>query len=987
MQSIVYVSDQTIDFDTSLLEALSAAAAYKNRLLGLTGYLSWKNGRFFQYLEGPDNVLSEMLATIESDERHKITRIMRLGSRSSRLFSSWDMLNFQDNGTAEIRIQDLLEDIVLSMTSNTFDEVKTHNLILNMLNELAIVHDNKLSHLHANGVVQTGGKKPPFVVALGASAGGLQPLQTIVKALVPEVDAAFIVIQHFAPETETMMDMILQRETRMPVCAAEEGMCVEAGKIFVIPPGENLEVFKGCFHLSKQYRLSGGPQYPIDICFHSLALEYGDKSLAVVLSGTGSDGSLGALALQEAGGVVLVQTPDTSEFDGMPSSSIEAGAAHQVLTPPEIAEFINCLGEDSLSDSLAIHPERRSQYIKDAVDILANHDIDFSEYKEETLFRRIERRRLLANIPTTKGYIDFLRDSDKEQQGLRDDVLITVTSFFRDPEAWDNLKDLVLPTVQENLQTGDTFRAWVAACSTGEEAYTVAMVLTELIEETGKNLSYKVYATDIERRSLDHASTGTYSEHSLTHINPKRRERFFSKTRDGYTVNQNLREHVIFAPHNFIKDAPFTRMHLVTCRNVLIYMQPELQQKALKMLHFSLNVGGILFLGASETLGSVQSEFTPVCREWNQFRKLRDIRLPLHLNSARTLTPSNSSTNESKYSKEKSAISNLCLDMLSQQSDNTNVLVTESRAIISVISDPTGILQVHHGEPTVDISKMVPEGIGPSLTYAIDRAIKEQTKVVHGNILCEPIGQASREVDIEVIPHKTPDGQASQYALIVISNTATALTAEKDADSRDLSTLEILRAERDQARQALQVAINDLESSNDGQRTVNEQLTAANEELQSTNEELQSVNEELYTVNFEYKTKIHELSDLNHDLDNLLESTNLGVIFLDSELRIRRYTDVTTRTVNLLPSDIGRPFDDLSHNLEYDSLTDDMRRVLTMGRSIELDIIQSNKSLYKVAIHPYKVGSGMAEGVLITFVEIRQPVLVSDEETILSFES
>jgi len=974
MQSIVYVSEQSIPFDLELLAELCASAAQRNRTLGLTGYLNWKNGRFLQYLEGPNNALSEVMDAITSDTRHVVSRTLHLDNLDRRLFGGWDMLNLRASGHANIRMQDLIENVVLSMHDQVFDESNSRDLILDMLQELGRLHDTAGLQPVTAGSEIIGGKKTPYVVALGASAGGLQPLQSIIKSVTSQANAAYIVIQHFSPETETMMDSILQRDTRMPVCAAADGMRVEEGRVYVIPPGENLEVANRCFHLSRQQRLVRGPQYPIDICFRSLAREYADKAIAIILSGTGTDGSRGAKVLQEAGGVVLAQTPETAEFDGMPNASIEAGVVHQILTPPEIANFINCLGQDSVSDALAVRPEKRAHYVEAVVEVLAEHDIDFSQYKNETLFRRIERRRLLASIPTVNGYIDFLRGSVREQQALRDDILITVTSFFRDPEAWEYLKTGALPALLDDLQPGETLRAWVTACSTGEEAYTVAMILRELIDTSGKDFSFKVYATDVERKSLDLASTGIYSEHAVAHLNPERRERFFAHTHDGFMVKRDLREHVIFAPHNFVKDAPFTRMHLVTCRNVLIYMQPELQQKAIRMLHFSLNVNGVLFIGSSETLGPLQSEFTPVNREWNQYRKLRNIHLPLHLSSDRALKPVESSTifKTDQAVNGRNTVASLSLEVLARYTGNTNVLVDGNRAIISVISDPTGILEVRPGQPTVDITQMVPEGIGPSLTFAIARATKEQVKVLHGNLKCDPIGQVQREVDIEVIPHASADEQPVQYALVVISDSATKISDKEDVDAREQSTLDTLQAELEQARKALQVAMNDLEYSNDGQRSVNEQLTAANEELQSTNEELQSVNEELYTVNFEYQTKIHELSDLNHDLDNLLDSTNLGVIFLDSDLRIRRFTEVATRTVNLLPSDIGRPFEDLSHSLDYSELLDDLRRVLSMGRSIEKETTSSTDAVVRVGIHPYKVGKGTAQGVLITFLEMKK---------------
>ena len=964
-----------MQFDQAALKELYDSSAKKYRQLGLTGYLSLKNSRLFHYLEGPENAISEVLQSINDDSRHTVVNTLQLGGIEQRRFSRWDMLDISGSGLPDIRIQDLIEDVMKSTAVDAFAETESRRLILEMLDQMSKLHreHTKSTNLSVTDSIELG-DGPPFIVLFGASAGGLQPLQSIIRSLSSNLDAAFVVVQHFSPETETMMDVILQRDTEMKVRPAEDDMKIEAGTIYVIPPGDNLEVRNGAFDLSRQQRSDSSAQYPIDICFRSFAREYGDRAIAVVLSGTGTDGSRGVKVIKDAGGVVLVQDPESAEFGGMLKAAIETGMAHQILAPPEISEFINNLSGVYVHDSLALRPVRRAEYVKEVVAVLADKDVDFTQYKSETLFRRIERRRIMANIASTDEYAEFVSSSEDERNELREDILITVTSFFRDEDAWLKLKESVLPIIATDLKDGDVFRVWVTACSTGEEAYTVAMVLTELIEKLDKKISFKIYATDIERNALETASAGCYSERALEQVSPERRERFFTRRTDGYVISRDIRENVIFAPHNFIKNAPFTRMHLVTCRNVLIYMQPELQQIAIKMLHFALRVNGILFLGPSETLGNIQSEFYPVQREWNQFKKLRNMRLPLHLSTERfreasqDIAPS-SSPMQLKNEAKNSGVLGASLDALAQHSGNTNVLVDSSRSVVMVVSDPGGILQVHRGEPTLDVAKMMPESLRPSLTFAISRAFKEHTSVVHRQIKCQPTGQQERAVDLEVIPHVSSGANAAQYALVVVSDSTQ--TSALQYNDTDYSETDALRIELDETKKALHAAINDVETAGHEQRSINEQLSAANEELQSTNEELQSVNEELYTVNFEYQTKIHELSELNHDLDNLLDSTNLGVIFLDSDLCIRRFTEVATRTVNLLPSDIGRPFVDLANNLTYPDLIGDMRRVLSMGKSISREISRSEAGLLNVGIYPYRAGNGLAQGVLIMFRDIK----------------
>lgn len=988
MISIAYASEETVPFSQSMLEELYENAAKKNRRLGLTGYLSSKNGHFFQYLEGPENSINDILHSISNDSRHKILQLVQLGSIEQRRFAQWDLWNISGVDAADIRIQDLIEDVIKSASGDVFAESEMRRIIMEMLDKMSQFHrDNQpLKPLTVSDSIDIG-DKPPFVVALGASAGGLNPLQSIVRSLDPKLDAAFVIVQHFSPDTETVMDMILQRDTTMTVCSAEENMKIEPSKIYVIPPGENLEVSNNQFKLSKQQRLSRGPQFPIDICFRSIAREYGDRAIAVVLSGTGTDGARGAKVLNEAGGVVLVQSPESAEFDGMPNSSIESGMAHQILTPTGIADFINQLSKDYVPDTLELLPQRRAEYVNEIVGLLAEHDIDFSQYKNETLFRRIERRRVLAHITSSDDYVEFVQSSEQERNELREDILITVTSFFRDEAAWQKLKDSIIPLIATEFKQQDTFRVWVAACATGEEAYTVGMVLTELLEKLDSKINFKVYATDIERKALETASAGWYSERALASVSPERRNRFFTRKADGYMINREIRENVIFAPHNFVKNAPFTRMHLVTCRNVLIYMQPELQQTAIKMLHFALNVNGILFLGPSETLGNLQSEFYPVQREWNQYKKLRNLRLPLHLSMERFRKASSDAVTVAeplrlKNEAKANGIVGLSLDALSQHTGSTNVLVDTSRSVMMVISDPSGILRVQIGEPTLDVTRMVPESLCASLTFAIARAFKEHKKVVHRSLPCQPIGQDERVVDLEVMPHVPSGEPAAQYALVVISESIIGQAEDTLASDPERNTAKRLRLELEETKKALQSAITDLETSDHEQRSINEQLSAANEELQSTNEELQSVNEELYTVNFEYQTKIHELSDLNHDLDNLLDSTKLGVIFLDSDLCIRRFTDEATQTVNLLPSDVGRPFVDLANNLQYEDLIDDMRQVLATSKSIDREIARQDSDLLQVDIHPYRAGGDIAEGVLVMFRNVNRKASVDDREAL-----
>ncbi len=940
----------------------------KLRSSGITGYISCNKNVLFQYMEGPENVVNELLSDIETNLHTSSVHVLQLGSIESRRFSNFQLLSVSDSHLPDIRIQDLIEDVMSSSSSEVFDEVESRRIIIDMLDQLSGIKSPssaKNTDAHMADVYSP----PPYIVVLGASAGGMAPLQSIVRMLKPQLNAAFIVVQHFSPKSETVMDMILQRDTELNVHTAKNGELIQAGSIYVIPPGFNLGVEKGAITLQEQSRSGRGPQFPLDICFRSVAREYGDRAIAVILSGTGSDGSRGCKVVNDSGGVVLAQSVESSEFDGMPNSSIDTGNVHQILAPVDIAEFLNSLSSDYLLNVLMPKPDDRVRYIATVVDIIESDEIDFSQYKDETLFRRIERRRVICGISSTEKYIQYLKEDEPERANLRDDILITVTSFFRDPDAWEKLSHAIERQIEKDLKSGDTYRVWVTACATGQEVYTLAILLVELIEQQPKDINFKIYATDIERKALAFASAGVYTERAMESMSAERTERFFTKKPEGFAIERDIRENVIFAPHNFIKNAPFTRMHLVTCRNVLIYMQPDLQQMAIKMLHFALNVNGMLLLGPSETLGSLQSEFYPIHREWNLFKKLRNLRLPLHLSAQRLREGPKIVTDHSELSQHKPAANDnqlveWSLDAMAQSTGNTNILVDHSRSVLTVISDPSGLLQVSQGEPTLDIVKMVPEALRSTLSFALSRAFKERARVVQRRIACVPSGQPQKLIDIEIVPSLQENSMLN--ALVILSINQQEQLVPGQAAKETGAEVDGLRDELIETKNALRAAINDLESRDDEQHSVNEQLSAANEELQSTNEELQSVNEELYTVNFEYQTKIHELSDLNQDLDNLLNSTKLGVIFLDSDLHIRRFTEVATSTVNILPTDVGRPFSDLAQSLHYPDLTRDMKRVLSTGSSISRDIGQDG-NLLNIGIHPYKAAGGLAQGVLLMF--------------------
>ncbi|MEO8496551.1 MAG: chemotaxis protein CheB, partial [Planctomycetota bacterium] len=653
--------------------------------------------------------------------------------------------------------------------------------------------------------------KSPYVVGIGASAGGLQPLQEFFGSMPQDSGLAFVIVQHLSPEFKSLMNELLSQHTNMAMHRVEHGMPLEPNSIYLIPPKKNLSVSDDKLVLTDQDLTRGHPlNFPIDIFFISLAGSLGERAMGVILSGTGSDGTRGVRAINEVGGVVLVQDPDSAEFDGMPRSVIATGLADYVLPPRELARAIYEYATNAPGGVIQTATETPSETILRKITALIARDqrVDFSQYKPSTLGRRIERRRVISGCCSVEAYVDLLEESEEERAALRKDLLINVTAYFRDPEAWSYLEREIVPRLIAETKESDELRIWVTACSTGEEAYSLAMLVQEAMETAGKSLDVKIFATDIDDTALQKAAAGVYPEGISEDVSPQRVARFFKKQGHSYHVIRQLREMMIFAVHNLTRDPPLTRMQLVTCRNLLIYMQPQLQQQVLSTLHFALKTKGVLFLGSAETVGDLQVEFSTLQQKWRMFEKKREVRLPLF----------------------------------------------------------------------------------------------QQTKA------------------------------------------------------------------------SLQATIEEMATTNEAQLVTNQEMVVSNEEMQSTNEELQSVNEELYSVNAELQSKIGELIALNNDMNNLLESTNIGTVFLDKQLRIRKFTPAVTRVIKLLDHDVGRPLDQISFGIEmeHDELLERVRRVLESGKHAECGVKTRRGAALLLRINPYRDEAGRTDGVVLTFVDISE---------------
>ena len=822
-----------------------------------------------------------------------------------------------------------------------------------------------------------------FVVGIGASAGGLRALEEFFENMPADSGAAFIVIQHLSPDFKSLMKELLERRTRMPVHRVEQGMAIAPNNVYLIPPGKNLRIKEDKLQLSAQQsrKVHGAISFPIDIFFNSLAESYAERATGMILSGTGSDGTRGLQAIKDAGGTALVQDPSTAEFDGMPQTAIATGVIDRVLPPPQLAELLYEFLHLPFDRGTEVGFDRNfiidSYLLKKIAEILIEHEqIDFSHYKKTTVSRRIHRRCLIMRCANLEEYIELLENSSEERQVLSNELLINVTRFFRDPTAWAYLDSMAIAPLIEKTKPEEELRFWVTACSTGEEAYTLGMLIDEAMAKQDKQLRVKIFATDLDRTALEKAATGSYPETIANDLSEERLNKYFIYRDDSYQVSRKLREMMIFAPHNLAKDAGFTRMHLVTCRNMLIYLEPELQQQVIRNIHFSLNDKGILFLGEAENLGDLEKEFITVEKKWKIYQKRRNIRLPLNVKNLATYGRSSllhSSARVATKSHYEPMLEETLKTILGDR-QSLCLIVDREHQLLHVYGDSRDILTVPQGKLTREVINLVVPALKLPLNTALHRAKKEGQPVLYTGIKLNPQRENSRFVNLKAT-YQESNKLAGDFLVVTIEDEAKPPTPTKgnnfQLDSEASQRIAQLEFELNQTRENLQAVIEELETTNEEQQATNEELIASNEELQSTNEELHSVNEELHTVNSEYQSKIQQLVELNNDVDNLLQSTNIGVVFLDKQLKIRRFTPAATKAISLVGADIGRPLQDLAHDMDIDNLTELLNDVITTQTPLDREVtLQNSSENLLLRINPYLKEHRVLDGVVLTFVDI-----------------
>ncbi len=819
---------------------------------------------------------------------------------------------------------------------------------------------------------------PLYVVGVGASAGGLEALEQLFGAMPADTGMAFVVVQHLSPDFKSVMDELLGRRTKLPVMLVENETQVEANRIYLMPPKKEMIISGGRLLLSDKPAMQE-LTLPIDVFFRSLAQDLGPCSIGVVLSGAGSDGARGIRDIHDAGGFVLSQDEASANFDGMPRSARETGVVDHILPPAQmpaaLVDYIGRTGDGSLADSMSASSSRPYGVGTVFRALQDSFGIDFSHYKPTTVVRRIERRLQLSRLNSLDSYVEHLIRDEREREALFHDLLIGVTRFFRDEDAFQLLERSVIPELFERSAQNDEFRTWVAGCATGEEAYSIAILLQEEQRRRGDSRRLRILATDVHRGSLEFASRGLYDEERIAHVRPGLLERYFDKRGPNYQVSPELRQLVVFAPQNVVKDAPFTRLDLVTCRNLLIYLQPPAQKKVLSLFHFALKRHGALFLGPSENIGALSDDFETVDSHWRIYRKHRDVRMLSNVRMPSPRVPMlvggqhDGASLSAQYSL--SQVMGV-YDALLDEHLPPSLLVNERRELVHAFSGAGRYLRIKDGRPSLDLLDMLTPDLKMAVTGAMQRALKEGQAVTYNGLRLTVNGE-ERSHRLSVKPIAT-SGAALAHVLITIEELdlpprSTAHSSEMDVSQISADQLGSLEAELRRTKENLQATIEELETSNEELQAANEELLASNEELQSTNEELQSVNEELYTVNSEHQKKITELTQLTNDMDNLLASIEVGTIFLDRELCIRKFTLRVAQAFNLLPQDIGRPIAGFSNSLNHAPLMEDLNQVLASDRAIERELQDGAGNWFFLRILPYRV-RGAVDGVVLTLIDI-----------------
>ncbi len=834
------------------------------------------------------------------------------------------------------------------------------------------------------------------IVGIGASAGGLEALEVFFRSIKDAPGIAFVIVQHMDPTQKGILAEILQRSTFLNVVQITDRMRVEPNYIYVIPPNKDLSILHGVLHLSPPVA-SRGFRLPIDFFFRSLADDLRELSIGVILTGMGSDGTLGIKAIKENAGAVFVQDPETAKFNGMPMSAIETGLADIIAPvdelPKKILDYTHHFS--NFSGMLPQREIRDSNGLEKIFILLrARSKHDFSQYKKSTIYRRVERRMSLHHIEKLSSYIGFLQENPEEIDLLFRELLIGVTSFFRDTAAWEQLQQEVLPALITANPKGKSFRVWIPGCSTGEEAYSLAIVFLELLarEKPDPVYSMQIFATDLSADGINKARQGFFPLNIVADITPERLQKYFIQEETGYRIRKEIRDMIVFATQDVIMDPPFTRLDLIICRNLMIYLSADLQKKLVPLFFYCLVPDSFLFLGTAETVGNYSDLFIPL-----EGRNRIYHRLPQNVKITQIDFPASA-----YYSNKNDKDIAMPLSNTPQGNNNIHAIMdqllltkfTPAAVLVNVdgdilfVSGHTGkFLELPVGKVSWNIFAMVHDTLRYELASAFQKAVRQKETVTCPDLVISSSG-SDTNFDLIIQPQGEMDDLNGAVLIVFnenrkVSSSLPAKTGKAIAGSKRVEKLEhdlqIAKDELRSTREMMLTSQEELKASNEELHSTNEELQSTNEELTTSKEEMQSMNEELQTVNNELQSKLDDLSRANNDMKNLLNSTDIATLFLDEKLKIRRFTDQATKIIKLIPGDTGRPITDISSVLIYPELVGDVREVLRTLIFVEKNVPSQDGRWFTVRIMPYRTIENRIDGVVITFMEITKSKLLESE--------
>ncbi|MGE5416126.1 MAG: chemotaxis protein CheB [Acidobacteriota bacterium] len=883
--------------------------------------------------------------------------------------------------------------LVQQQEQNDLDCILTSE---NVIDNTELPIDKPLSAMETSTEDQPAETSTCTIVGIGASAGGMEALTRLLEKLPNNTGMAFVVIQHMDPQHESVLKEILSQTISMPVRYIEEKTVVESDHVYLVSPDKTIWISGGVLN-SIPREVIEREHMPIDFFMESLAKDQDSRAIGVVLSGSVSDGSRGLREIKTAGGITFAQKPETGNYDSMPLNAIATGFVDYVLSPEEIAHELAEIAHSNVSsittaETSKLYFEGENDF-KQIYDILLKYrGINFSEYRELTLKRRILRRMILNRIEKLGDYVNYLRENPIEVEDLYQDMLINVTNFFRDAETFETLKSRVFPAIIKDRAPNEPIRIWVPGCSTGEEAYSIAIVLIEFLEDDSYNTPIQIFATDINESLIDKARSGKFSDNIVNDVSPERLRRFFVKLNDGYQVSKSIRDMFVFAKHNMVKDPPFSRLDLISCRNVIIYFGRSLQKKLFPVFHYALKNSGHLLLGSSESIGAYANLFNMVDKKHRIYSK-KAIPTPLmHEIAARE----HAAATMENPNKHRMIISDTGLKFnLIEEADRivlnhhtpAGVIVDSEMEIVQFRGHTGDYLEPSAGKPSLKITKMVRDGLSLGLYNAIMQAKKDNIPVRKDGLqVCN--NAVTYRVNINVIPIQEPYKKDANFLILFEKAINSALPEWADTDnilethdhgSQSDENIEIVRLKHEltATKEYLQSIVAQYEFTNEALRAANETIQTSNEELQSMNEELetakeelQSANEELMTLNDEVQDRNQELSEVSSDLSNLFRSLNIPVVMLSNNLGIRRFNPAAEKVFNLIATDVGRPITDINTSFVNFDLEQNILEVIDTLNSKEAEVQDRHDCWYSVQIRPYRTSDNKIDGVIITFVNI-----------------